>query len=241
MAPATTSLVSLGGLTRAPRHLCQAIRELEPNEGNSLELLRKVGIMLRVQNRSPTKSHAAAQLTDWIRAMASERPDPLTHLKLQKLAYYCYGALLAFDCEHQIGHVEFQAWKHGPVSPEIYAMYQCFGKTPIGRTHKPMLHPIAESHLYDVMNVFGRMTAWQLREESHIEKTPWSNIYTGAHHQVISDVLLRKHFRTMYRESVHFPERLFGSSSLELDRIPVPTFRSLHEMSLAASRILGDA
>jgi uncharacterized phage-associated protein len=197
--------------------------------------------MLRMQNNSPGPSRAVLQLTDWIRATASERPDPLTHLKLQKLSYYCYGALLAFDCEHLIGHIEFQAWKHGPVSPEIYALYQRFGKNPIGRAHKPTVQPIAELHLNDVMNVFGRMTAWQLREESHIEKTPWSNIYNGAYNQVISEVLLRKHFRVMFKESVHFPEKLFGSSSLELDRIPVPKFRSLHEMSLAVSRILGDA
>lgn len=197
--------------------------------------------MFLVQNNRQGPSLAVVHLTEWIRATALERPDPLTHLKLQKLAYYCYGALLAFDCEDLIGHIEFQAWKHGPVSPEIYALYQHLGKNPIGRAQKPQVHPTAELHLNDVMNVFGRMTAWQLREESHIEKTPWSNVYNGAYNQVISEVLLRKHFRVMFKESVRFPEKLFGSSSLELDRIPVPRFRSLHEMSLAVSRILGNA
>lgn len=198
--------------------------------------------MLRVEQTNLASSAGSLILTQWIRATAPEQPDFLTHLKLQKLAYYCYGALLAFDCEFEVGPIEFQAWKHGPVSPAIFKNYKEYNNKPIGRVSKPSLPHVPESHLRDIMNVFGRMTAWQLREESHMEKTPWRDTYNGLPDQTIGENLLRRHFRAMFAGPVvRFPERLFGSSSLELDRIPVPRFRTLHEMSDAVTRILGDA
>lgn len=197
--------------------------------------------MLLVERMNLASPAAPLMLAHWIRATAPEQPDLLTHLKLQKLAYYCYGAVLAFGCEDEVGPIEFQAWKHGPVSPAIYAVYKEYQSNPIERALKPILSPSTESHLCDVMNVFGRMTAWQLREESHLERTPWRNTYDGSLGQTISEDLLRDHFREMFTGPVvRFPERLFGSSSLELDRIPVPKFGTLHEMSDAASRILGN-
>jgi uncharacterized phage-associated protein len=197
--------------------------------------------MIVVERTNLASSAGSLTLAHWIRATAPELPDRLTHLKLQKLAYYCYGALLAFGCEDEIGPIEFQAWTHGPVSPEIYRTYREYERNPIDRAAKPTIAPSAESHLCDVMNVFGRMTAWQLREESHLEKTPWRNTYDGSLNQTIGEDLLRGHFREMFTGPiVRFPERLFGSSSLELDRIPVPKFSTLHEMSNAASRIFGE-
>ena len=121
-------------------------------------------------------------------------------------------------------------------------MYKVYSGNPIGRALKPTLSPSASAHLLDVMNVFGRMTAWQLREESHREKTPWRSTYDGSPHLAIDERLLRDHFRKMFAGPiVRFPERLFGSSSMELDRIPVPRFGTLHQMSKAVTRILGDA
>lgn len=207
---------------------------------DSLEVRRGTRNILLVERTNLASSAGGLTLAHWIRATAPERPDHLTHLKLQKLAYYCYGALLAFGREDAIGPIEFQAWKHGPVSPAIYKAYKEYESRPIDRAPKPDLEPSVESHLCDVMNVFGRMTAWQLREESHLEKTPWRNTYDGSLDRAIDEDLLRDHFREMFAGPiVRFPERLFGSSSLELDRIPVPRFGTLHEMSNAASRIFG--
>ncbi len=209
--------------------------------GVRLEIVFETCNILHVEQANLASTEGSIKLTDWIRATAPERPDLLTHLKLQKLAYYCYGALLAFGCEDTIGTVEFEAWKHGPVSRSIYELYKNYTNMPIGRARKPVLPSVAEEHLLDVMNVFGRMAAWQLREESHLEKTPWRDTYNGQRGQVIPENILRAHFRKRFAKPVQFPERLFGSSSLLLDRIPVPTFSTLHEMSKAVTRILGDA
>ncbi|MBX3230456.1 MAG: DUF4065 domain-containing protein [Labilithrix sp.] len=191
----------------------------------------------------PTSTdHAALTLADWICATAPSQPDLLTHLKLQKLAFYCYGALLAFGLERELGTIEFQAWKHGPVSPAMYRKFQPCGREPIlFQVHKPSLDVQVEAVASDVVNVYGRLTAWQLREESHLEN-PWTSAYDDTSRNVIPAEQMREHFHAKFCLGVvQFPERLFGGSSLRLDRIPVPTFRSLREMSIAATRILGPA
>jgi uncharacterized phage-associated protein len=184
----------------------------------------------------------ALVLADWICASAPAQPDPLTHLKLQKLSFYCYGGLLAFGLENAIGDVRFQAWKHGPVSPVVYEHYRAFGAAPLPRASKKLaLAAQSETVMGHVLNVYGRLTAWQLREESH-EEGPWPSTFDGTHGREIEKDDLARFFREKFAGPVvRFPERLFGASSLMLDRIPVPSFSSLEEMSGAATRILGEA
>lgn len=194
---------------------------------------------------SPRNSDArspALDLAEWILANTPDRPDTLTHLKLQKLEFYCYGALLALDLDRELGNISFEAWKRGPVAPEVYERYSAYSGEPVPKPTRPLkaFSPRVESALSDVVNVYGRMTAWQLREESHWE-TPWTR-NDGTSHPPLCTEDLREHFRKkLLGPAIPFPERLFGGSSMLLDRVPVPTFSSLAEMSRAASRILGNA
>lgn len=182
---------------------------------------------------------SAIRLAERIALLAPAQPDELTHLKLQKLAFYCYGALLAFDVEREVGQIEFQAWKHGPVNAEIFRRYSPFGKSVLPRPESACAFGLAtESAIRDVLNVYGRLTAWQLREESHVEE-PWRRAFTGARGVRLDDEELRAHFKLKFATGrVRFPERLFGTASMALDRIPVPTFGSLAEMADAATSIL---
>jgi uncharacterized phage-associated protein len=168
------------------------------------------------------------------------RPDVFTHLKLQKLEFYCYGALLALDLDEELGDISFQAWKHGPVSPAVFEHYRAYkGEALPKPSSAARFSERITSALTSIVNIYGRMTAWQLREESHSE-SPWESVYTGTLHTPILKDDMRAHFIGKFRgPSVSFPERLFGGSSMLLDRIPVPTFSSLDVMSQAATRILG--
>ncbi|MCL2724981.1 MAG: DUF4065 domain-containing protein [Polyangiaceae bacterium] len=192
-------------------------------------------------HQSSISDEPAFVLSDWICGAAPDQPDQLTHLKLQKLAFYCYGGLLAFGLENSIGDMQFEAWKHGPVSPVIFGRYHGFRASPLPRTStKPEIETRSETIMRHVLNVYGRLTGWQLREESH-EARPWSSTFDGTPNKTIPKSDLIPFFRDKFAGPVvRFPERLFGSSSLILDRIPVPSFSSLEEMSIATTRILGE-
>lgn len=55
---------------------------------------------------------------------------PVTQMKLQKLVYFAHGLHLAV-MEKPIIKEMFQAWKFGPVVPEIYHDFKVYGSSPI--------------------------------------------------------------------------------------------------------------
>ncbi len=50
----------------------------------------------------------------------------MNHRKLQKLCYYVQAFYLAITGE-PLMNTEFQAWAHGPVSPQLYYYYKSWG------------------------------------------------------------------------------------------------------------------
>src|SRR5271163_1555007 len=66
-------------------------------------------------------------------ANSGEEPDPLTHLRLQKLLYYAQGWYLGI-----FGRALFtnriEAWRHGPVVPDVYKELKKHGGATIAAT-----------------------------------------------------------------------------------------------------------
>jgi uncharacterized phage-associated protein len=59
-----------------------------------------------------------------------DEPEPLTHMRLQKLLYYVQGWALAFRGD-PLFRGRLEAWRHGPVAPEAYQCFRRFGDQPI--------------------------------------------------------------------------------------------------------------
>ncbi len=180
------------------------------------------------------------KLGQWLRAQAPYRREPLTHLKLQKLAFYCYGAALAFGCDDEVGEdITFEAWAHGPVCRSIWHDFRSYGGAPIPflpENAAPTYAPTATQVMTDALAVYGAMTAWSLRQESHLEK-PWRDAF-GKSPAVIPREALRAHFRAKFTgPAVFMPEGLSGASSAQLDGIPPHGYKSLRELALAVADI----
>lgn len=166
------------------------------------------------------------------------RKELLTHLKLQKLAFYCYGAALAFDHAEDVGSdIVFEAWEHGPVNREIWKEYRDYKGNPIpplDHVESPRYAPATEAVLSDSITIYGVMDAWSLRQESHRE-APWKEGSTTAEKRIATESL-RLHFVKKYRgHSVAYPEFLAHLSSFLLDGIPVQGQPSLHDLALAVA------
>jgi uncharacterized phage-associated protein len=172
----------------------------------------------------------ALPLAQWL---IGRHPDPITHLKLQKLAFYSYGAALAFGQQAEIGSIEFEAWDHGPVNRQIWAHYRSFGREPLP---KPQILPFYGAELAqtldDVLAVYGAMSAMALRNESH-QEAPWKEAYRhGRADTVIDQAALKAHFIDKLQPgAVKIPGELLRSWSFEVDRIPLQGFASLHDLA----------
>lgn len=175
----------------------------------------------------------ATHLADWIRAELPEQHHPLTHLKLQKLSFYCFGCALAFDFEHDLGELTFRAWDHGPVNLDIWHQFRDRGSSPIPALSRDEVEPYSETserHLRDILTVYGRLDAWSLRQESHLEQ-PWKDAHKAGRGVIPNDAL-RTHFRGKFAgPNVAYPEYLSLASSFALDGIPTIGHRSLHDLA----------
>src|SRR5690606_1669340 len=175
----------------------------------------------------------------WIRARAAVH-GPMTHMKLQKLAFYSYGAALAHGVDSELGRLTFEPWAHGPVNRPIWREYRhCDGDgLPLpSPADVPRYSSELETVLMDVVDVYGRMSAWALSCESHLEQ-PWSDAYS-LRSSVIPHDALRAHFKTKFKEGrVQLPVHLGGTASAALDFIPPARFASLHAMAETLRRRL---
>ena len=119
----------------------------------------------------------------------------LTPLKLQKLAYYCYGFALAYDFENEVNGIEFEAWKYGPVNRKLHeALSNSNNPYYIVETSHPVFNQISKignfysENLYQlisaVVHVYGKLSPRGLVLEIQREKfdnyiNPWKKTYNS--------------------------------------------------------------
>lgn len=177
------------------------------------------------------------RLASWIRARYPyARLEPLTALKLQKLCFYAAGAAWALGCGDDLGLLSFRAWKHGPVLVSVWEAHRASGATPLtsisGRHAR--YSTLTEQSLTDALDVYGVLSAWRLREQSHLE-TPWQETTQGA---VIPHARIRHHFAEKFATgNVRFPEYLLDVGQFALDGIAVRcTFDTLSALAAEVRR-----
>ena len=126
------------------------------------------------------------RLAQWFLSMSS-----MSNKKLQKLCYYAYCWYIVFfnDIEliskenegniHVLCSEPFQAWIHGPVSPQLYQRYKKYGWHEIPKVDfKPVVEDELESLFLQVWEAYGSFTADELEAISHNE-FPWKNARQG--------------------------------------------------------------
>jgi uncharacterized phage-associated protein len=118
------------------------------------------------------------KVADWFIRFAHEVGDPITNLKLQKLVYYAQAWHLALNGT-RLMPAQFQAWVHGPVCHPLYQRFRKYAWNPISEdVEEPGLPTEVESHLREIMEVYGGFTAWDLERLTHAEE-PWRKARGG--------------------------------------------------------------
>ncbi|CAH9066242.1 hypothetical protein PSEHALCIP103_03547 [Pseudoalteromonas haloplanktis] len=107
----------------------------------------------------------------------NQEDSDLSNLKLQKLVWYCLGFCGALTGK-KLFDDEIKAWEHGPVVPTLYHELKKFGRNPVELDVNPDLEEKFEKEqlevIYEVAEVFGKYSAWKLRNMTH-EEAPWLN------------------------------------------------------------------
>jgi len=145
--------------------------------------------------------YTANKIAEWFLAfnrmkMHDEDSDYISNLKLQKLVYYAQGTYFA-ETGSRLFDDAILAWQHGPVVESLYQEYKHNGAQGIEFTKEFNFDDFdteTQTILEDVYNVFGKFSAWGLREMSHGE-TPWQETKQGEEINVNS---IRDYFKENY-------------------------------------------
>jgi uncharacterized phage-associated protein len=113
-------------------------------------------------------------------ASQGDEPVPLTHMQLQKLAYYAQGWSLALRGT-PLYSSRIEAWPHGPVVKDLYRIFAGYRARPIDPIEGREANGAddADLRLLDsIWRGYGRFSASYLRELTHAE-SPWLDARHG--------------------------------------------------------------
>jgi uncharacterized phage-associated protein len=144
---------------------------------------------------------ARAVANEFLR-LAEEDGRALTPLQIIKLVYIAHGWMLALYQRPLITD-RIEAWKYGPVIPNLYHDVKGFGADYIhGRLRDALSQPLDPQErnlIRQVYNIYGQKNGVQLSELTHRSGTPW-HITTwrpDAMGVPISNDLIAEHYRRL--------------------------------------------
>lgn len=126
--------------------------------------------------------------------IGTNAPEPITNMKLQKLLYYAQGWYLAMTNKELFAE-DFEKWTWGPVCPEIYQEFKCYGANTINQpsmTGKIIQTGIEFDFINAIWNMYGSMSAIELSLKSH-QEDPWQST---PKFEIIDKQLIKKYFKS---------------------------------------------
>lgn len=166
---------------------------------------------------------------------SAEVADRITNLKLQKLCYYAQGLALV-KLQRPLFSEDIEHWQHGPVVPTLWREYWRFGRNPIPIPDKALgavsVDDDVKGLLDQVLNDYGFMSAWELRNKTHNEP-PWNNTPDEC---AITHQKMRTYFQTVVDSMATDVDKFRDSQDGDSlrDRMAGDTkFRELTEIGLA--------
>jgi uncharacterized phage-associated protein len=179
----------------------------------------------------------AIDIADWIvRFRADDIGVPIDLPSLEKHLFYAQSFRLAL-----IGEVlfddEFEAWRNGPVLPEVYQCYRGFGANSIipSDGHQRSLGDV-ESYVEEVVDFFGGYTSIQLSRATHSEE-PWQKARQGVgRHDSSKNVIPNDELRRYYSLLISDGEDALSRQEL-LGILPEPRWGWMYVAGISFRRM----
>jgi uncharacterized phage-associated protein len=122
----------------------------------------------------------------------------ISNLKLQKLVYYAQGFFSAIY-DKMLFEEHIEAWRHGPVVPQLYQHFKEYGRNPISFEEEFDTSILDKEQLEivtEVYEVFGPYEAWKLRNMTH-EEAPWID------HEQLASIIPFDEIKTYFKTRIN--------------------------------------
>ena len=143
--------------------------------------------------------YSALIVADEILKIAKGKGMKLTPLQLMKLTYIAHGWSLAI-LKKDLFQDRIEAWKFGPVIPDLYHATKHFGRNEIpfdqiGEADSTSVLPEDRTFLEDVTSKYGSLSGFALSNLTHKSGTPWDQKYRDGEFGIeIPDSLIKDHY-----------------------------------------------
>lgn len=151
-------------------------------------------------------AHTALQVANRLIQIGREKNPPkvYTPMQLLKLVYIAHGWMLGIYNTPLIKE-RVQAWKYGPVIPELYQHVKKYGSQPIFDHElggifdhkKAIFNPNEEAVLSYVVDAYGGFDGIRLSQITHAPDTPWSATFNHGWGDEIPVDLIANHYRVL--------------------------------------------
>lgn len=152
-------------------------------------------------------AYPVTHVADAILKIAKSKGKALTPLQLMKLVYISHGwhwAIKGVDLFPE----RIEAWKYGPVIPDLYHATKKFGRNPIPLasvgSEDVWVDIETQKFLADVFDKYGHLSGVSLSALTHKAGSPWYQRYIdGIMGIEIEDSLIRDHYTKLLNEYRH--------------------------------------
>lgn len=131
--------------------------------------------------------------------LADKEGDRIKPMKLLKLTYIAQGYYLGL-CAKPLFHNEIQAWRYGPVIPDLYEMIKVYNKKPVDieiidlHTSKK-LDSFDSDFLQVIWENYKEYTGLQLSDKTHEKGSPWEKVFSkNVLNEVMSNELIKDYY-----------------------------------------------
>ena len=140
--------------------------------------------------------HNALYIAARLIRMGVEQDVPRNPLQIIKLTYLCHGWMLGLY-ERPLSGQHVEAWRYGPVIPDVYHAIKRYGSQPITGSPLPdrgRFDGVEADLIQQVFSAYGEFTGIELSQMTHAEGTPWHQTWDGRRNAVIPNDLIQRHF-----------------------------------------------
>lgn len=123
-------------------------------------------------------------------------------MQLIKLVYLCHGWMLGI-CGRPLTADGVEAWRYGPVPPEVYFKYKAFRGDPIDYSESSdsenLFNDEQRALIEEVLSVYGKFEGWELSSLTHTPGSPWDQVYKNG--KGLGAIIPNKLIRNYYQEA----------------------------------------
>ena len=126
----------------------------------------------------------ALDLSKYIVNKCIEDNYPISNLQLQKILYYIQRKFVLLDKSKPAFYDEIEAWKFGPVVPNVYYHYCGYGAMEISMTEQYNIDLKYSSNQQNIINDIVEekrmLDPWELVQDTHKPNSTWSKVFQGG-------------------------------------------------------------